>query len=280
MKQLKLFTFLFAVLLLTSCGGNAEAEGDTTTGNDETTQKEIDPKSAKAQFASTGIKEIGPEKTEIQQTVDDIHARIAKSDNPYVGYWVGSFGKNMINIILSDVEDGVASGYSVCAGNYRALKGTAKKKGENAYSFILNEPGDDQYDGRFEFVIDLNDKNLDGTWIPFNGKKAKSYTLNNRDFVYDIKNGDYSFASEVVLKDNNLMEYQEDELRMIRSEIYARHGYSFKEKDIRYHFESKDWYMPMSTDVREKLTEIEEGNIGLLYEYETYYEEYYNEYGR
>lgn len=280
MKQLKLFTFIFATLLFVSCGGNAETESNTTTGADETTQKEIDPKSAKAHFASMNVKAIGPEKTEIQQAVEDIHARIAKSDNPYVGYWVGKFGKNMINIIISDVENGTASGYSVCAGNYRALSGTAKKKSANAYSFALNEPGDDKYDGKFEFIIDVNTKILKGTWTPFTEKGAKSYTLNKKDFEYNAKNGDYSYASERVLTEEELMEYGEDELRTIRSEIYARYGYSFKEKDMRYHFESKDWYMPMSTDVREQLSEIEEQNIGLVYEYETYYDEYYDEYGR
>ena len=66
----------------------------------------------------------------------------------------------------------------------------------------------------------------------------------------------------------------------MRSEIYARHGYSFKEKDMRYLFESKDWYMPMSNDVREKLSKSEIANIDLIYEYETYVEEYYDDYGR
>lgn len=279
MKRLKLFTFLFAILLLASCGGNTETDNETAS-NDQTTPKEIDPKSAKAKFASLSAKEIGPEKTEIQQAVEDIHVRIAKSDNLYVGYWVGKFGKNMINIILSDVKNGVASGYSVCAGNYRALKGSAKKKGGNAYSFVLNEPGDHKYDGKFEFTIDLNDENLKGTWTPFEGKNVKSYTLNKRDFSYNVKNGDYAYASERVIGEEELIEYSEEELRIIRSEIYARHGYSFTEKDMRYYFEGKDWYMPMSTDVREQFTAIEEENIGLLYEYEAYYEDYYNDFGR
>ena len=279
MKHLKLFSFLFAILLLASCGGNNETTDGASSGGDEISQKEIDPKSAKAHFASMDVKSIGPAKTEIQKEVEDIHARIAKSDNPHVGYWVGKFGKNMINIIISDMEDNTVSGYSVCAGNYRALKGTVTV-GQSTTSFVLNEPGDDQYDGKFEFTIDIGNNKLKGTWTPFSGKSAKSYTLNKRDFNYNIKNGDYSYASERVLTEKELMEYGEDELRTIRSEIYARYGYSFKEKDMRYHFEGKDWYMPMSTDVREQLSEIEEENIGLVYEYETYYEEYYDEYGR
>lgn len=281
MKHLKLFTFLpitigIAILLLTSCGGNTETKDDSSSSSDEVSQKEVDPKSAKAHFASMGVKGIGPAKTEMQKEVEDIHTQIAKSDNPFVGYWVGKFGKNMINIIIYDVENGDAKGYSVCAGNYRPLKGSADQKG----NFILNEPGDDKYDGKFEFTINADSKKLKGTWTPYSGKSAKSYTLNKRDFQYNIKNGDFSYASERVLTDDELMEFSEETLRIIRSEIYARYGYSFKEKDMRYYFEDREWYMPMSTDVREQLTEIEEQNIGLVYEYETYYAENYDEYGR
>ena len=48
----------------------------------------------------------------------------------------------------------------------------------------------------------------------------------------------------------------------------------------RYYFEQKDWYMPMGLDIRDKLTDIEVQNIELIYEYESYYEEEYDYYGR
>ncbi len=67
---------------------------------------------------------------------------------------------------------------------------------------------------------------------------------------------------------------------MIRNEIYARHGYSFRNFKIRRIFDAKDWYIPMSIDIRDQLTEMEAYNIDLLYNYEEYYEEYYDEYGR
>lgn len=66
----------------------------------------------------------------------------------------------------------------------------------------------------------------------------------------------------------------------MRNEIYARHGYCFKIKDMRYTFERRSWYMPVSTDIRDELTDTEVANIQLIDEYETYYDEYYNEFGR
>ncbi len=281
MKRFTLLT-LVSLFFLVSCNNSTE-EGNESTQQD-TVQKEVDPNSAKAHFASLGesAASIGPNKSAVQEEVEDIHTRIAKSDNPYVGYWVGKFGRNMINIILSDVEDGQASGYSVCAGNYRKLTGTYKEDTDNVYDFVLEEPGDDKYDGEFDFTIDLNKQSLKGTWTPFQskGNSAKNYTLAKRAFKYNIDNGDYSFASERDLTHADVENRTEEELRIMRSEIYARHGYSFKEKDMRYYFEDKDWYMPMFTDIREQLSEIEEMNIELIYEYETYYDEYYDEYGR
>ena len=41
-----------------------------------------------------------------------------------------------------------------------------------------------------------------------------------------------------------------------------------------------DWYVPMGVDIREKLTDVEVQNIELIYEYESYYDEEYDDYGR
>ena len=76
------------------------------------------------------------------------------------------------------------------------------------------------------------------------------------------------------------MELDEWTLGYIRNEIYARHGYSFKNKGWRYEFEGLDWYVPVGIDIRDKLTDVEVANIGLIYEYESYYDDYYDEYGR
>jgi hypothetical protein len=45
-------------------------------------------------------------------------------------------------------------------------------------------------------------------------------------------------------------------------------------------FDSIDWYIPMGIDIRDKLTDIEVQNIDLVYTYEEYYNESYDDYGR
>ncbi len=76
---------------------------------------------------------------------------------------------------------------------------------------------------------------------------------------------------------NNLYK---DDLRYMRNEIYARHGYSFKLKEVREWFDNEDWYMPVSTDVRKKLTAIEMKNEKLIKHFEKYAEDNYDDYGR
>ncbi len=76
---------------------------------------------------------------------------------------------------------------------------------------------------------------------------------------------------------NNLYK---DELRAMRNEIYARHGYSFKRREMRDMFDKKDWYMPISTDVRKKLTALEIKNEKLIKQFEKYAEDNYDDFGR
>jgi hypothetical protein len=58
--------------------------------------------------------------------------------------------------------------------------------------------------------------------------------------------------------------YKSD-LEVIRNTIYARHGYSFKNRRMRYIFDGYvDWYMPVSVDIRDQLTAVEKQNVELL----------------
>lgn len=59
-----------------------------------------------------------------------------------------------------------------------------------------------------------------------------------------------------------------EELRIMRNEIFARHGYIFKSEDLKEYFASKEWYEPLYQDVTELLTESDKKNIQLIVEQE------------
>lgn len=82
----------------------------------------------------------------------------------------------------------------------------------------------------------------------------------NPDNLY----GDYFLASTTPLTEDIIRFFSSAELKLIRNEIFARHGYIFADKQIRKYFETKTWYRPVTQDVSNRLSEIEQLNIEQL----------------
>lgn len=225
---------------------------------------------------------IGPAKSSEQLLIEEAIEKIeAAKNDPLIGYWVGMFGKNKINIALAEIKDGKALGYTVCAGNFRPITGTVKISGD-VYAFDMLEPGTDQYDGHFQFSIDKKENELNGMWTPFkkDAASAKEFALKKTNYVYQTDLGTYPESSSRVLEESEVENLLSEELQLMRNEIYARHGYSFKDKADRRYFDTIQWYIPMGIDIREKLTDVEVINIDLIYRYENYLEDHYDDYGR
>ncbi|WP_219836164.1 YARHG domain-containing protein [Paenibacillus sp. R14(2021)] len=62
-------------------------------------------------------------------------------------------------------------------------------------------------------------------------------------------------------------------LELARNEIYARHGYEFKRKDLRDYFTTKPWYHADAA-YKEELSPIEKQNVAFLRTYEAKYAAY------
>lgn len=274
MNQIKQPLFIICATILISCGNQSETQnaGDSKDSTGKTGQADL----------SKDPRQIGGVKSQSQVAIDDAQKLIAESKDKMIGYWVGSFGNNMINLTLSEVKGNEISGFSVCAGNYRPIKGSITQSENGGSKIVMEEPGDDKYDGRFEFEIDKKMKKLSGKWIPFKakGNTEKTYALAKKNFEYNPTVGEYPQASERELSEGDVENYTAEELEIMRNEIYARHGYSFKNKKMRAHFEKQKWYVPMGVDIRSQLSDVEAKNIELIYRYEEYYKVHYDEYGR
>jgi len=215
-----------------------------------------------------------------------------------IGSWVGAFEPdeeeifidkkgdslpatpNKITLFISKMEDGNVSGYSICAGNERPFSGSYEEN-NGKIKASLQEPGDNKYDGVFELVITKDDRNISGKWTPFNKAiNGRHYTLERKNFKYNADLGRYPKTSTEILTSEDVNNMYKEELRYMRNEIYARHGYSFKLKDVRQEFDGQAWYMPISTDVRKKLSNIEIKNEKLIKNFEKYTEDSYDDYGR
>jgi len=221
---------------------------------------------------------------------------------------------NKINITIEAVERNTMRGRSIVAGNERPFTGTFTAQGEY-FQVDAAEPGDDRYDGSFSFLVKPAEGILIGSWIPNKPTATVTrteYTLNRTEFTYNpdrdlprslnwsaLYNEDASRlhdidfggelltedvsrfnASKVLLKKEDVENMHKGDLEVLRNSIYARHGYSFKRRKMRYVFDQIDWYVPVATDVRDQLTDLEQKNIALIKRYEEHAAAYYDSFGR
>lgn len=242
-------------------------------------------------------------------------------NNRVEGFYVGDFEAtkvsgshvpmmtNRINVSIDSLKDGLLFGHSVVAGNIRPFKGTYELN-NGRYDVQAAEPGDDQYDGKFNFIIDLKEERIQGVWHANNKQLTvpeRSYSLYKTSFRYDpelsIENlpadvfnisdtdahdGEHFTedagkinASTTLLTKADVENMYKRDLEAMRNAIYARHGYSFKNREMRDFFDKNvSWYVPVSTDVTKDLTELERKNIALIKRYEKHAESYYDSFGR
>lgn len=80
--------------------------------------------------------------------------------------------------------------------------------------------------------------------------------------------GKYPEATEQLLRKSDVSKYSKSELRLIRNEIFARHGFIFKSPELISYFKSQSWNKPEFNDITDKLTATEKANIDLLYKLE------------
>ena len=61
-----------------------------------------------------------------------------------------------------------------------------------------------------------------------------------------------------------------DEITIILNEMYARHGYIFKDAELREYFNSQSWYVGYTTSMEEAASyfnKVESANLNTIYEY-------------
>lgn len=80
--------------------------------------------------------------------------------------------------------------------------------------------------------------------------------------------GIYPEASERLLSVSDIQGLTKWDLKVMRNEIYARHGYIFKTQEMITYFNSQSWYNPRYNNVDEWLSAIEKKNIKFIQNYE------------
>ncbi len=124
-------------------------------------------------------------------------------------------------------------------------------------------------------------KQADDEILELLGKNNNSSNSTNKENVEEdrhIENtnaipGKYPYASIRYLTPSDLHGMSKWELKIMRNEIFARHGYLFKTSLMRNYFNNKEWYLRIPKLSRTNsgtkyLSEIEKKNIKLIRNYE------------
>jgi hypothetical protein len=110
-----------------------------------------------------------------------------------------------------------------------------------------------------------------------NYKKAEQFAKQLKNFFSQFQGamsaptqppGLYPQASIRPLTHNELIPLSKWQLKIMRNEIFARHGYIFKGAAMRNYFNAQPWYYPRLRDVSHLLTSIEQKNISFIQRYE------------
>ncbi|MBC7935909.1 MAG: YARHG domain-containing protein [Rhizobacter sp.] len=150
--------------------------------------------SCKGKNASHSSQLIAPADTSVSAAPS-----IAKELNTDLyGNWVGDFevieadfeklkGQTIsrLNIVIKQITDSGVIAQSVVNGNSRLMRGTMTQS-DGKYVFVMDEPGDNKYDGRFNFTI--NGDTLAGKWQPYDtmlATKTSEFHLTKKPFVYN-----------------------------------------------------------------------------------------------
>lgn len=80
--------------------------------------------------------------------------------------------------------------------------------------------------------------------------------------------GIYPEGSERLLRVSDIEGLNNWDLKVMRNEIYARHGYIFKTDEIKRYFNQQSWYTPKHDNVESLLSDLEKKNIHFIKSYE------------
>ena len=190
-----------------------------------------------------------------------------------------------VNLVEHDVDDFTAKYWRLQDMN--DLSGYFTWKNDNKIVFLVNDhiTGDE-----YEFLVTYTFEKIDGDWFVTKGDYSgsgveeadataayvKDYNREYRakhkgpfaTYKYNGTPGDYPQASERLLNDDDLKGMSKKELRLMRNEIMARHGYTFTSDDLKKHFEKELWYFPLFRDVSKNLSDIESKNVTFIQQYE------------
>jgi YARHG domain len=99
---------------------------------------------------------------------------------------------------------------------------------------------------------------------PADTAKRSPFKYTDTSFKYVPSVGKYPMASLKMLNDSDLNGISVQDLKIMRNEIFARHGLIFQPGSLNTYFSAQQWYHPAFSEIGGKLTKIEKHNIDII----------------
>jgi flagellar biosynthesis GTPase FlhF len=104
-----------------------------------------------------------------------------------INQYSGTLGNKTFKLEIEKVDDDNIEGYNITGEKRRPVKGFVLTKwldvdDTKVFNLVLNEPGDDEWDGKFYFTIYFSPKGNGGRgeWKSFNGKLKREISINSQ----------------------------------------------------------------------------------------------------
>lgn len=165
----------------------------------------------------------------------------------------------------------------ICAICVKAQQYVHYADGDGQYVNIRKQPtSNSAIIGRMTSAVDGRLLSTSGNWYKVNWKgivgwvSANHCVLRSGGNTSNVSNGRisrssfYAAARSRKLSASELRGYSKSDLRIMRNEIYARHGYIFNDSKLAVHFAVCDWYVPRYTNVDGMLNSYEKYNVQLI----------------
>ena len=149
--------------------------------------------------------------------------------------------------------------------SYAFPSGSGKYQFEYVYDtpsdiIILNDGshwGVENAKGKMTLTEMKQDSQDEELWEPVNGGKTIQLTLS----AEEQQQWRYEFASTQPLTVGMLSNYDKEDLRIMRNEIWARHGYRFNSPDLQQRFQKVKGYKQVADNSQVRLTPLEQLNV-------------------
>jgi hypothetical protein len=101
-----------------------------------------------------------------------------------------------------------------------------------------------------------------GTFLPDDQPDTETEMVSN-------DGGYYHITSSRLLTEEDIKGFSKSDLKIMRNEIFARHGYIFRDPMLQEYFSQMPWYTPQQADISQiALSSVEENNVLFIKRYE------------